>query len=345
MPAIEATPTIGAVRVDHLLVEQLPGDPLGRGEVDADHRVPLVLGHVGELLVAGDAGVVDHDVDAAVLLLEVVRDPLRRVLAGDVERQPVASELLHHRLQVVGELGYVDTHDGRAVAVQDPGDLLTDAAAGTGHQRDPAGQRQRPVGHLAGVLGAVRADPDDLAGDVGGLGGEQEGERGGGRRLGPVGDVHQLDGAAPADLLAQAAGEALERALGDPLGPRHLLGRRTEDHHARTGGEAAQLGGEEVAERVQLGGVLEAGRVEDQALVLLALLGDGRAGDAQDVEDPGQGLDQPAGAAHDDGAVDQRGARGVALELGGVGQAEVLDQQLADRGGGEALVAVAHGSM
>ena len=48
-------------------------------------------------------------------------------------------------------------------------------------------------------------------------------------------------------------------------------------------------------------------------------------------------------AAHDDGAVDQRGARGVALELGRVRQAEVLDQQLADRGGGEALVAVAHG--
>ena len=37
--------------------------------------------------------------------------------------------------------------------------------------------------------------------------------------LGALGDVDQLGGAAAADLLAERAGEALERALGDPLGP------------------------------------------------------------------------------------------------------------------------------
>ena len=48
------------------LGEQLVGDPLGSDQVDVDHRGPAVLVHVGELLVAGDAGVVHDDVDAAV---------------------------------------------------------------------------------------------------------------------------------------------------------------------------------------------------------------------------------------------------------------------------------------
>ena len=147
------------------------------------------------------------------------------------------------------------------------------------------------------VSGAVRADPDHLAGDVGRLGREQERQRRGGRTLGALGDVDELDGAAPADLLAEAAGEALECALRDPLGALDLLGRRTDDDHARAAGEAAQLGGEEVTERVQLGGVLDASRVEDQALVRLVLRELRRRGDAEDVEQAGQRLDQPAGAA------------------------------------------------
>ena len=320
----------GAVLVDHLLVQQLAGDPLGSGEVDRDHRVPPVLGHVGQLLVAGDAGVVHDHVDTAVLLLEVVGDPLRRVLGGDVEGEPVAAELLHQGLQVVGELGYVDTDDGRAVAVQHPGDLLTDAAAGAGDQGDPAGQGQRPVGDLAGGGGAVRADPDHLARDVGGLGGEQEGQRGGDRTLGAVSDVDELDGAALADLLAEAAGEPLECALGDPLGALDLLGRRTDDDDARAGVQAAELGGEEVAERLELGGVLEAGRVEDQALVLLAV--DRRARCCRCRARPGsRAATRRAGRCRPRPPCRRRGgARDVPLQLGGVGQAEVLDQQLAD---------------
>ena len=67
MPAIEATPMIRPLSLIDALVEQLAGDPLGGGQVDRDHALPAVLGHVGELLVAGDAGVVHDDVDAAVL--------------------------------------------------------------------------------------------------------------------------------------------------------------------------------------------------------------------------------------------------------------------------------------
>ena len=95
----------------------------------------------------------------------------------------------------------------------------------------------------------------------------------GGRALGALGDVDELDGAAAADLLAEAAGEALERALGDPLGALEQLGRRADDDHARAGLEAAQHGGEEVAQRVELGRVGDAGGVEDQALEPLALAG------------------------------------------------------------------------
>ena len=45
--------------------EQRRVDPLVALEVDGEHRVPPVLAHAGERAVAGDAGVVDDDVDAA----------------------------------------------------------------------------------------------------------------------------------------------------------------------------------------------------------------------------------------------------------------------------------------
>ena len=59
------------------------------------------------------------------------------------------------------------------------------------------------------------------------------------RALGAVGDVDQLGRAAAADLLAEAAGEALERALGDPLLARDLLRGRAE--HDQPGSSARRL--------------------------------------------------------------------------------------------------------
>ena len=50
------------------------------------------------------------------------------------------------REQLAGRLRHVDADDQGAVAVQHPGDLLADAAAGAGDQRDLAGQRAQPVG-------------------------------------------------------------------------------------------------------------------------------------------------------------------------------------------------------
>ncbi len=63
------------------------------------------------------------------------------------------------------------------------------------------------------------------------------------------GDVDQLDGAAAADLLAERAGEAFERPLGDPLGTFDGLGRRAEHHQAGAGLEAAQQRAEEVTQQ------------------------------------------------------------------------------------------------
>ena len=153
---------------------------------------------------------------------------------------------------------------------------------------------------LAAPCAPIRTTWPDTYAD---LGESRNARRAGDRALGPVGDVHELDGAAAADLLAEAAGEALERALGDPLGAVDLLGRRADHDHPRAPVEAAQQGSEEVAERDQLVRGRQAGRVEDQALVrrVGVRLVDG--GDAEDVEDADQRLGQPAPAADQDGAV------------------------------------------
>ena len=110
-------------------------------------------------------------------------------------------------LQLAGGLGYVDAEDRRAVAVQHPGDLLADAAGGAGDDRDLAGQRLGRVGDRArprSVAGG--ADADDLAGDVGRLRREEEGQGGLERVLGARGDVHELDGAAAGRSPCRASG-------------------------------------------------------------------------------------------------------------------------------------------
>src|SRR5699024_2434377 len=119
-----------AVLVDESGLQQLPGDPHGSGQVDRDHRLPAVLGHVRELLVAGDAGVVHPDVDTTMVLPDVVGDALGGVGVRDVQGQAVPVDLLHHRLQLAGGLGHVDAEDRGPVAVQHPGDLFPDPAAG-----------------------------------------------------------------------------------------------------------------------------------------------------------------------------------------------------------------------
>ena len=58
-------------------------DPLLGAEVDLHQLAPALLGHLGDRAVAGDAGIVDDDVDP---LGEMLGDALRRICVGDVER-------------------------------------------------------------------------------------------------------------------------------------------------------------------------------------------------------------------------------------------------------------------
>ena len=53
-------------------------------EVHGDHRVPLRFVHAGDEAVAQDAGVVDHDVEAAELVDRLLDSAFRAVPGGDV---------------------------------------------------------------------------------------------------------------------------------------------------------------------------------------------------------------------------------------------------------------------
>ena len=97
-------------------VEQLVVYPLLAGEVDLHQRGPAVLGHLRDRPVAGDAGVVDDDVDAAG---KRVRDPRRRVLGGDVELDRLAAEPLRRPPRRSSrELRHVEPDDAGAVAAR-----------------------------------------------------------------------------------------------------------------------------------------------------------------------------------------------------------------------------------
>ena len=217
-------------------------------------REDVVL-HVRQLLVAGDAGVVHDDVDAAVRGLHVVGDPRRRVLGGDVEGQRGRRRCPSSpRCSSSAACG---TSMPRTVA---PSRCSTRAICSPMPRLAPVTSATLPVSGWAqstvsaGVGRADGADADDLAGDVGRLGREQEAQRRGDGVLGVRGDVDELDGAAAADLLAQRAGEALEGALGDPLaGARRPCSGGVPSTTTRAQlVEAAQLRGEEVLELDEL---------------------------------------------------------------------------------------------
>ena len=223
-------------------------------------------------------------------------------------------------LELAGGLRHVDADDRGAVAVQHPGDLLADAAAGAGDERDLAGQRACPVGDLGGrrrCRWRRCGRPGRRRRPTWGRAGRPASTST--ARLGALGDVDELDGAAAADLLAERAGEALERALGDPLArPRPAPAACRARPRAGSVSRLRISGVKKSLQRDQLGGVGDAGGVEDQALVRLAL---GAAASVEAMPStssrPGQRLGQPAACRPtSDGAVDERGARGVALEPG-----------------------------
>ena len=116
-------------------------------------------------------------------------------------------------------------------------------------------------------------------------------------------------------------------------------------------GQVARLrisGVKKSCSRAELGRGGDAGGVEDQALEPRAFLGRGvdvvRRGDAERRRG-GPGATRPAGRVPPTTTVPSTsGAPGAyRSSCGGLGEAEVGGEELADRGGGEGLVLVAHG--
>src|SRR5699024_6667135 len=76
-----------AALAEHAQVHELLRELLRGQEIDVQHRVPTAGVHVGQQLVAGDAGVVDQHVEPAALRLDRLGDLVGGVLGGDVHGQ------------------------------------------------------------------------------------------------------------------------------------------------------------------------------------------------------------------------------------------------------------------
>jgi hypothetical protein len=136
-------------------------------EVDGDHGIPLVLGHVHEHPVAEDSGVVDEDVEPAELVDRLPHEALRPGEAGDVlaiRRRLAArgADLLHDLLRgarvrsLAGEPGAeVVDHELRSGPGEGERVRAADPAPGARDDRDLAAQ----IGHSCGAY--ARTCPQD----------------------------------------------------------------------------------------------------------------------------------------------------------------------------------------
>ena len=122
----------------------------GRGEVDGDDVVPLIVLHHHEQVVLGEAGVVDEDVEPAELGDRLVDQLGHLRLVAEV-----AGADVHARAELGGQLlELVDLAPGdgdrRPLLVQRAGDAAADAAGCAGDQRRLVGEIEhvRPLLHF-----------------------------------------------------------------------------------------------------------------------------------------------------------------------------------------------------
>jgi len=119
------------------------GHKEGAGQVDRDDLLPVLVGHLGHGPVDGDTGVVDEDVDPAVLLFHLAQHPAAVIGVADVAlvngdpqvwvlRANVGQELLRG-LVVVPEAG----RDVRALVGQFMADGGADTAGAAGDKCHP----------------------------------------------------------------------------------------------------------------------------------------------------------------------------------------------------------------
>ncbi len=188
------------------------------------------------------------------------------------------------------------------------------------------------------------ADPEHLRVDVGRARRQQElhGAQRGGLRA--VGDEHQVGGGTGPQLLGDRAGDALQRPPGGTL--RGRAGQRRvapDDHDPGAAAEPLQRRGERRPQRLEVGGAVGGGEVDDDAAEpagLGHLVDQGRAGAGEGVAQRGDGREVTV-TADQHRAVDERPTRHLAAQRHGLGQAEGGRELLAETGGDERRVAVA----
>ena len=199
------------------------------------------------------------------MFAQMRRDSLDGIGCGDVECQGSAADSSRGVGQRVGCLLDIDRDNPGTIAGEYLSDRGTDPPGRTGDDSHLPGQWCGPVG---GCGGLGDTDPEHLAVDIGGLGGEDESHRrfaSGGTRVGARRNIDQCDGRSALHFFGQGAGESLKCSLRDAFtGVVHLIGRAAQDDETSRWPEVAQQWGEELEQTPQAGRVGDAGRVEDQ---------------------------------------------------------------------------------
>jgi hypothetical protein len=134
------------IALDHLALRR-PRAQKGALQMHRDDRVPIVVGHLVDQIVAGDAGVVDEDVERAEAQRDLLDQALDFVGDGDIgleaERlDPIArGDLCRHRLGGV-KIEIAQRHRS-AVLGQPFGGRRADPARPAGDQRDASFRSSR----------------------------------------------------------------------------------------------------------------------------------------------------------------------------------------------------------
>ena len=179
-------------------------------------RVPAVGVHVGQQLVAGDAGVVHDDVEPAVAGAGVVEDPLAGVGAVTSSLQRRAADLVGDRAPGASPAAGTSTPTTvapsrartRAIAAPMPRAAPVTTATLPASGRSPESRRAAGAG----------ADPEHLAVDVGRAAGQEELDGAAAPSASAPSATSTRLAVAPArSSLADRADEALERPPGGAL--------------------------------------------------------------------------------------------------------------------------------
>ena len=107
-------------------------------QVDPEHPLPVRQRGLAELAAGGDSGIVDQQVEAAVIPIDALDHRLPGGIVGHIQRQPevaIAAQGCRNRLGPIGVL--VGHQHGPAVGGEAMHHGLAEAGAGAGDQRDP----------------------------------------------------------------------------------------------------------------------------------------------------------------------------------------------------------------